>query len=170
VKTEPYWIPTDTRGRLAIVARPRGGVWLGVDAKQWRRSGLQQMVSLLEPSEARDLELSDEAHALEQEGIELISIPVPDRGIPEDANAFADAVIEVADALRTGTNVGIHCRQSVGRAGLFASSVLIALGEKSSEAIRKVSTARGTAVPETAIQAQWLARFQPPAVAASGTL
>jgi protein-tyrosine phosphatase len=115
------------------------------------------------------LELSDEAPALESEGIDLMSLPVPDRGVPADSGAFTDAAVEVADALRTGTKVGIHCRQSVGRAGMFASAVLIALGETPPAAVRKVSVARGLNVPETAAQLNWIERFHPPAVAASGT-
>jgi protein-tyrosine phosphatase len=167
---EPYWIPTDTTGRLAIVARPRGGDWLEVDVKHWKRSGLHRIVSLLEPAEAEDLELANEAEILEEESLEPVSLSIPDRGIPGDADAFADAVAETAAALQAGTNIGIHCRQSVGRAGLFASSILVALGASSSEAIRRVSAARGVAVPETAAQAQWLARFRPPAPVAPGTL
>jgi protein-tyrosine phosphatase len=64
----------------------------------------------------------------------------------------------VAD-LSAGTNVSIHCRQGVGRAGLIAVSLLVAGGVGPSEAIERVSMARGVAVPETSGQCAWLCAF-----------
>jgi len=38
----PFWIPTETSGRLAILARPRGGDWLPDEVAVWKRAGIWQ--------------------------------------------------------------------------------------------------------------------------------
>ena len=58
-----YWIPGPWLGRLAIVARPKGGDWLSDEASGWHQARLDIVVSLLEDDEAAQLGLSDEAEA-----------------------------------------------------------------------------------------------------------
>lgn len=45
------WIDGLWNGRVAIVARPRGGKWLADEIDQWRKAGLGVVVSLLTPGE-----------------------------------------------------------------------------------------------------------------------
>jgi len=40
MKADLFWIPGPWRGRLAIVPRPRGGDWLGDEARAGRRAGI----------------------------------------------------------------------------------------------------------------------------------
>jgi protein-tyrosine phosphatase len=58
-----------------------------------------------------------------------------------------------------GKSVGIHCRQGIGRSGLLAASLLILGGVPLEAALDRVKIARGCAVPETAEQREWVARF-----------
>lgn len=157
-----YRIPTDTSGRLAISARPRGGDWLSDEVAGWQRAGVTVVVSLLEADEERDLGLTDEATECAAHGLHFVPVPVPDRGVPTDRIAFAEAVITVADELDNGERVGVHCRQGIGRSGLFAVAVLKALGVSTDIAIGAASAARGRPVPETPEQTEWLRRFAPP--------
>jgi len=43
---------------------------------------IDTVVNLLEPDEVKELELEDEAAICRECGIELISFPIPDRGVP----------------------------------------------------------------------------------------
>lgn len=52
----------------------------------------------------------------------------------------------------------IHCRQSVGRAGLVLA-LLIGNGAAVDDVLRQISRTRGVSVPETAEQRQWLTEF-----------
>ena len=49
-----FWIPGPWRGRLGIVPRPRGADWLGDKTRAWRETGIDVVVSLLEPDEEAD--------------------------------------------------------------------------------------------------------------------
>ena len=89
-----FWIPGPWRGRLAIVARPRGGDWLDDEASDWRKAGVDVVVSLLESDEAAQLNLLDEPRAAEANGIRFISLPIPDRGVPTSATAATSLIAD----------------------------------------------------------------------------
>jgi hypothetical protein len=59
--TELFRVEGPWPGQLAISARPRGGDWLDEEIISWRRAGIDVIVSLLEPAEAADLNLGNEA-------------------------------------------------------------------------------------------------------------
>ena len=156
---ELFWIAGPWRGSLAIAKRPRAGDWLHDEMAAWRSANLDVAVSLLEPDEASDLGLKDEATAAEGNGLRFISFPIRDRGIPISDPDVLSCIATLASELEHGRNVAVHCRQSIGRAGMIAAAVLILSGATPTEAIRTVSAARGVPIPETAEQRQWLERL-----------
>jgi protein-tyrosine phosphatase len=153
-------IPLDGPGILAIAPRPRGGDWLDRDVRALAAHGLDVLVSLLEPHEALELGLEHEAAACDSNGLAFVSLPIPDRGTPSDVTAFTRAVAELVTRLRSGTRIAVHCRQSVGRSGLLAVSMAIAMKVDLRTAIETVSIARGVGVPETPAQLEWLREHQ----------
>ena len=155
----PELYPIPTPGRLAILARPRGGDWLDDEVAGWQREGVRAVVSLLTPDEEAELGLVGERTACAARGIEFRSLPVPDRGLPVSRKAVTDVAAEVARMLADGTMVGIHCRQGIGRSAVLAVAVLNALGSAPEAGIRQVAAARGRPVPETAEQRDWLMEF-----------
>jgi protein-tyrosine phosphatase len=96
---------------------------------------------------------------LQSAGAEFASFPVADRGVPGSVDSFSELVTAIGTHLGSGTNVGIHCRQSIGRAGLLAAALLIACGVPPERAMDRASAARGCVVPETAEQRRWLVDF-----------
>ncbi|HTW64302.1 MAG TPA: protein-tyrosine phosphatase family protein [Bryobacteraceae bacterium] len=151
-----YCIPGPWRGRLAVVARPRGGDWLDDEATGWRRVGIDVLVSLLEDDEVAQLCLLDEPGVAETNGIRFISFPIPDRGVPASLPAAVSLLTDVVAALEEGKKVAMHCRQGIGRSGLIAAGILVASGASPEAAVKTVSVARGLSVPETAQQRLWL--------------
>lgn len=101
-----YQIPGPWRGRLAIAGRPRGGDWLQDEASAWRRAGIDIVVSLLEDAEAGELGLSDEASAMQSEGMRFLSLPIPDRGVPASTPAVAALIADITKALAAGERSG----------------------------------------------------------------
>ena len=151
-----FRIPGPWRGKLAISTRPRGGDWLKDEAAGYRRVGVDVLVSLVEGEEAAELDLSDERNAAEANGIQFLSLPIPDRGTPKSTPLAIALITRLAESLEQGKNVVVHCRQGVGRSGLIAVGLLVASGATADDAMRLVSSARGEAVPETTMQREWL--------------
>ncbi len=73
--------------------------------------------------------------------------PIPDYEVPDDRKAFAAFVGRVADLLRAGKTILVHCGAGIGRTGTFAICLLMALGMERATAESAVRAA-GSA-PET---------------------
>lgn len=154
-----YSIDGPWKGWLAIVPRPRGGDWLGDEVRAWRDGDLDVIVSLLTASEASELGLDDEAQQAQAKGLQFLQFPISDYGVPsllEETSAF---IVELDQVLSTGKNVGIHCRQGIGRSGLIASALLVRRGVGHEEAWERVARARGRSVPDTEEQREWVSAF-----------
>lgn len=130
-----FWIVGPWRGRLAIASRPRGGDWLDDEASGWRRAAIDVVVSLLESDEEGQLDLVDEPKAAQANGINFVSFPIPDRGVPASTPAAISLMARLARELEEGKNVLVHCRQDIGRSGLIAAGILATSGMNPDEAI-----------------------------------
>jgi protein-tyrosine phosphatase len=159
MSTKLYWADGPWPGKLALAARPRGGEWLEDEIASWRREGVDTVLSLLTPEEEGDLGLNNEAHHVKARGMQFVSFPIPDREVP-DSDAKVAAALEKLDAdLSSGRNVVVHCRQGIGRTGLIAACLLVMKGLNPEAAVKSLSAARGTSVPETAAQRRWIDHY-----------
>jgi protein-tyrosine phosphatase len=156
---EIYWIREVTIGRLGIMARPRPGDGLRDEVTAWCESGLNAVVSLLEPSEIAMLELHDEPILCGTSHIEFISFPIRDGSVPASVTQTADLVDRMLALLRNGSSIAIHCRAGIGRSSVIAGCVLLKLGFPSNEVFSILSRARGLPVPDSPVQAEWLSVF-----------
>lgn len=154
-----FWVAGPWRGRLGILPRPRGGDWLRDETTAWREAGVDLVVSLLEPEEEVQLVLEGEAAAAAASGIDFRPFPIPDRGVPASRESVAALASEIVDALDTGKNVAVHCRQGIGRSGLIVGGVLMTAGRDLGTALKAIRESRGFEVPETEEQQQWLSDF-----------
>jgi predicted protein tyrosine phosphatase len=154
-----FWITGPWRGRLGIVPRPRGAEWLDDDTRAWRDTGIDIVISLLEPHEEAELALTGESASSTASGIDFRPFPIPDRGVPNSREAVMLLVDQIAHALHAGKSVALHCRQGIGRSAMIAAAALISSGEDAETAIRTVRQSRGLAVPETPEQRRWIADF-----------
>jgi protein-tyrosine phosphatase len=151
-----HWI--EMPGRLAIMARPRADDWLEVDVAEWKTSGVDMVVSLLEREEISDLGLQREAELCRASGIEFVSFPVPDRGVPEIRQTL-DVGRSIASAIADGRSVAVHCRAGIGRSCIVAACSMICSGIEANEALRLIGAARGVMVPDTEEQRDWIIAF-----------
>jgi protein-tyrosine phosphatase len=156
-----YWIQHATDPHLAIVPRPRGGDWLEDDLSRLRSGGIDILVSLLTEAECQDLDLNTEPVIAQQVGMTFKTYPIPDRTTPEDSRGFRAFIRGLAQDIRAGMRVGIHCRGSIGRATMTAASVMRNLGWDGPSALSLIEAARGCPVPDTPEQRRWILTFQP---------
>lgn len=154
-----YWVQGPWSGKLAITARPRGGDWLADDLRNWRQEGVGAIVSLLTPDEEREFQLEGEGPEATAQGMKFLSVPVRDRRVPESEGDLQFGLQEASAALGSGKNVLVHCRQGIGRSGLFAACLLVDRGWSPEAATKKLSAVRGTSVPETPEQRQWIDHY-----------
>lgn len=165
MKTEVYWTNENFPGRIALVPRPRGADWLEDEAIAWNNAGLNTIVSMLERDEVESFGLEREGEFCRLNGIEFFSIPVADRGVPILNESFYRLLDKLKNLLLQGKSIGIHCRQSIGRAPLLAAFLMISFGIEPNEAFRQLSIARGLQVPETDEQKSLAEKFYEESVA-----
>jgi protein-tyrosine phosphatase len=149
----PFYPVTD---HLAIMPHPRGGAQLRGELQHLRQEGYEVLVSLLDASELKLLLLEDEERLCSEAGIELISFPVKDFGVPASDEKAGMLAEQLHEYIANGRKVMIHCRGGIGRSSLIAGAVLVRGGMSAEEAIAVISSCRGCKVPETGEQAAWL--------------
>ena len=81
-----------------------------------------------------------------------------DYGVPESPNAVQAFVEELEGLLVDGKSVAIHCRQGIGRSSLIAACLLSSHCDVD-DSFKRISAARGTRVPDTEAQTQWVRSF-----------
>ena len=153
-----YWIEMAMPGRIATAARPRAGDWLESEVVDWKACGLDVVVSLLEREEVSELGLHREAELCRANGIEFISFPIPDRGVPEVRQALQIAR-SIAGGVADGRSIAVHCRAGIGRSSMIAACAMICSGIEPRAALALIKDARGLDVPDTDEQRGWIIAF-----------
>jgi hypothetical protein len=157
--TEIRWIDGRWPGKLAVASSPRGGDWLGNEIANWRKVGIGTVLSLPTPEQEQDLGLASERDEVKVQGMKSISLPIPDRGVP-NSESEVTAILEEVDAdLAAGKSVVVLCRQGIGRRGLLAACLPVAKGLDPKRAVDIVSAARRVSIPETPEQGSWIDRY-----------
>jgi protein-tyrosine phosphatase len=155
-----FWIKGNPPASLAIVLCPHGDDSMEEYLLNLKRGGIETLVSMLESWEAISLGLEDEGPAAVHLGMKFISYPIPDTRIPFDVASFRAFAASLADRLRAGEHVGVHCRGSIGRSTVTAACALIHLGWTPATALAAITAARGLAVPDTQEQKDWILRYK----------
>jgi hypothetical protein len=158
--TQVLWTKALEGASLAILTRPRPGDWLEDDIASWRREGISIVLSMLRPDEASTLGLSSEAEVCTAAGIDFLSFPITDIGLPPSFEEVHKLASGLAARIVTGEKLGLHCRMSIGRSSMMAAAVLIETGLSSTHAFRLIADARGLQVPDTLEQRAWVEEFE----------
>jgi protein-tyrosine phosphatase len=147
----PYWITSE----LAILRRPREDR-LDDEMLALREAGLNVVVSMLEEFEAKALGLEHEEVAATRAGLCFVSFPIPDGTAPCDLQQFDEFLTRLETHLANGQRIGVHCYGCIGRSSVVAVSLLIRSGIPASKAWNQIESARGSPVPDTLEQLEWV--------------
>jgi len=151
-------LPSEVPGRLWLDAMPgRLQPWTRFIAEA-RRAGLTRIVCLTPQHEI--ITVSPAYHAAIVQGklpCRWTLMPMRNFGLADEAREFREGVAEVADALRGGEVLLLHCAAGLGRTGTAAACVLKCLGLDADEALRRVRLAGSN--PESALQSGMIDRF-----------
>jgi protein-tyrosine phosphatase len=135
-------LPADVPGQLWLGAMPgRFEAWPAFTTEA-ERSSVALVVCLTPRPELA--ELSPEYHAALARGrlpFRWMHVPMRNFGLPEDPAAFRRDIAAIADTLREGKSVFLHCAAGLGRTGTAAACVLKSLGLDTHEAMQRVRDA-----------------------------
>ena len=160
--------PTPAHGRIGITfcpgkKDPNGGTgaWhrdLDVDVDEIRKWGAALVLSLVEKHELENLQVRELGSVVRSRGMEWVHFPIEDRSIPDEAREtkWRETGAYVRSLLRNRSDVLIHCRGGLGRAGSMAARLLVELGKTPEKAIEVVRSVRPGAI-ETDEQ-EWMVR------------
>ena len=156
MQAEMYKVGTIGKGFFAIMARPSLEQGDPASVVNISRLGIHMVVSLLENNEARTLGLDAERELVRGLGMDFVSFPIPDMGLPTSVEEFASLTKMLLKQVDAGTNILVHCHAGIGRSGLMAAGILLHCGLDPQQAFAHVSKMRGVRVPETPEQEYWL--------------
>jgi len=156
MQAEMYKVGTIGKGFFAIMARPSLEENDPASVVNISRLGINLVVSLLENNEARTLGLDAEREQVKALGMDFVSFPIPDMGIPTSVEKFASLSKMLLKQVDSGINTLVHCHAGIGRSGLMAAGMLLHCDLGPQQAFTHVSKMRGVRVPETRQQEDWL--------------
>jgi protein-tyrosine phosphatase len=135
-------LPGRVSGRLLLHSMPGRFETIEKVWQQIQSEAVGAIVCLTEEYEIR-LKSARYAAALESGTVPCSVVPfeIREGGVPADREAFWALANDLADRLRSGEALLIHCAGGVGRTAMLAVSVLLALGETLNEAENAVSRA-----------------------------
>jgi protein-tyrosine phosphatase len=113
------------------------------------KGGIDVLVSMLTEEESNELGLDKESDKCAAAAIKFVNLPSPDRSVPSNTDDFLRCVEQLAEMVRDGRSLAVHCRASIGRSSVLAVSVLVRLGWDANEAFNAVESARGCSIPDT---------------------
>jgi hypothetical protein len=161
-----------SHGRIGITFCPgkhdnaaHTGAWardLAADLDVIEAWGARLVLTLVEPAELHALKVPHLGAEVRRRGLDWRHLPIADYSVPteEFEKAWQRHGRDIRALLASGTDVVVHCRGGLGRAGMIAARLLVELGMAADQAIRDVRRARKGAI-ETPAQLALVRRTQP---------
>jgi len=149
---------TPAHGRIGITFCPgkqdrlaSTGAWardLDLDLDAIVAWGAGLVLTLLEPEELKLLKVPQLGPEIQRRGIAWRHLPIADYSVPGDAfeREWSTQGEEIRALLRSGTDVLVHCKGGLGRAGMIAARLLVELGMDPEQAIHAVRHVRKGAI------------------------
>jgi predicted protein tyrosine phosphatase len=151
-------LPAGIRGRLWLSAMPgRDEDW--PDFLRMAQQAQLDGIVCLTPRGEIAARSPDYLQAIEEARLPcaLHELAMADFGVSADAEPFARQVRALAERLRNGESLLLHCAWGIGRTGTVAACLLKALGLGTAQALATVQAAGSN--PQSALQSGWVEAF-----------
>ncbi|CAH1660136.1 Phosphatase [Hyphomicrobiales bacterium] len=159
-------VQTGFMRRVNLPAGVAGTLWLGPmpgrlrpladDLADLNRQSVARVICLT-PMDEIASKAPDYAARQAELGFPVTRFPIGDFGVPEDHGGLKALAEAAARDLEAGRALFVHCAAGIGRTGMVATCILVALG-LSGEAATATIAAAGSG-PETDVQKQLVARY-----------
>jgi protein-tyrosine phosphatase len=148
-------LPESTPGKLYLSAMPGYYSSFEEDARLISDFDISQVFCLATFPEIK-MKAPEYATAIRADALpwQWLGFPVEDYDAPDDRVRFLEMARSIADRLRDGEHLLIHCAAGIGRTGMLAALVLMVLGVERSDALIRVNAAGGN--PESPSQQAFL--------------
>ena len=135
-------LPSNISGKIYLHSMPGYYEKCELAFSELLEKDIQTVISLTSLDEIRT-KAPDYAKAIEAGSLPFnrISFPIRDFSVPDDRDAYLRLVKETASNIAGGESMLVHCAAGIGRTGMFAASVLLALGLKKPDALAHVRAA-----------------------------
>jgi hypothetical protein len=133
---------------------------LDLDAiKNW---GASLLLTLVEQNELEQLRVPGIGEAARIRNMQWLHLPIKDYHTPDSSfeKSWTSHGATIRNLLRNGSDVVVHCKGGLGRAGMIAARLLVELGMPPEKAINLVRAARKGAI-ETAGQEDFVRQTKP---------
>lgn len=132
------------------------GAWrrdLDIDLDIIKDWGASLILTLVELHELEQLRVARMGDAVRIRGMQWLHLPIKDYHPPSASfeESWVTHGAQIRQLLRNGSDILVHCKGGLGRAGMIAARPLVELGVPPKEAINSVRAARKDAI-ETADQ------------------
>jgi protein-tyrosine phosphatase len=155
-----YSVALSGGSKIGVMARPRGGDWLGDEIRSIREQGFSVLVSLLTDAEQKELQLESEGLSCEQLALTFIRLPIEDMRVPSLDEQTIDTLAKLREFRSTGNSIAVHCRAGIGRSPMIAACIMLSRSCNVTSAFHQLSAARGMKVPETPEQREWAVAYE----------
>jgi len=132
------------------------------DLAMLRALGTTLLVSLLTDYELSKLKIPNLVEAAHQRELVVLRHPIEDGSVPTDMKRFMFIVQRICRQYELGWRIVVHCNGGLGRAGMVAACVRLALGldENPAQAIAVVRQIRSERAIETQEQSRFIEEFR----------
>jgi ADP-ribosyl-[dinitrogen reductase] hydrolase len=119
--------------------------------------GAHAVVTLLEPEELKLLRVENLGHEVARRDMRWFHLPIVDVNVPDERfeGEWKVAGTELCAMLRRKSDILVHCRGGLGRAGTIAARLLVELGIAPAKAMAAVRAVRPGAI-ENSEQEQYV--------------
>jgi len=127
--------------------------------KDW---GAKAIISILEPQELKDLQVTELGSESAKRGIKWVNLDLPNDAVPTRAfmEQWKRAKPHIHQILDQGGDVFVHCMGGIGRTSTLAGMIMMERGSSAEQALEAISSARpdSFSVPE---QVDFLRAYNP---------